>query len=139
MSLFESTPLADEGSQKRPLAERMRPKTLDEFVGQEHILGPGKPLRMQIERDELSSMILWGPPGVGKTTLAQLVARLTRCDFVPFSAVLSGIKEIKTVMVDAERNRRMGRRTVIFVDEIHRFNKAQQDAFCPMSSAATLF
>ncbi|MGA2600222.1 MAG: replication-associated recombination protein A [Bryobacteraceae bacterium] len=131
MSLFESTPLADEGSQKRPLAERMRPKTLDEFVGQEHILGPGKPLRMQIERDALSSMILWGPPGVGKTTLAQLVARLTRCDFVPFSAVMSGIKEIKTVMLEAERNRRLGRRTVIFVDEIHRFNKAQQDAFLP--------
>ena len=131
MSLFETTPLPDESGQKRPLAERMRPKTLDEFVGQEHILGPGKPLRMQIERDELSSLILWGPPGVGKTTLAQLVARLTRCDFVPFSAVLSGIKEIKAVMADAERNRRLGRRTVIFVDEIHRFNKAQQDAFLP--------
>src|SRR5258708_18718023 len=109
----------------------MRPKTLDEFVGQEHILGAGKPLRMQIERDALSSIILWGPPGVGKTTLAQLVARITRCDFVPFSAVLSGIKEIKAVMADAERNRRLGRRTVIFVDEIHRFNKAQQDAFLP--------
>jgi putative ATPase len=131
VSLFEPTLLADEGPQKRPLAERMRPKTLDEFVGQEHILGAGKPLRMQIERDSLSSMILWGPPGVGKTTLAQLVARITRCDFVPFSAVLSGIKEIKAVMADAERNRRLGRRTVIFVDEIHRFNKAQQDAFLP--------
>ena len=131
MSLFETTPLPDDSGQKRPLAERMRPKSLDEFVGQEHILGPGKPLRMQIERDELSSLILWGPPGVGKTTLAQLVARLTRCDFVPFSAVLSGIKEIKAVMADAERNRRLGRRTVIFVDEIHRFNKAQQDAFLP--------
>ncbi len=131
MSLFEPTLLTDEEPQKRPLAERMRPKTLDEFVGQEHILGAGKPLRMQIERDALSSMILWGPPGVGKTTLAQLVARITRCDFVPFSAVLSGIKEIKAVMADAERNRRVGRRTVIFVDEIHRFNKAQQDAFLP--------
>jgi putative ATPase len=131
VSLFEPTLLPDEGPQKRPLAERMRPKTLDEFVGQEHILGAGKPLRMQIERDALSSMILWGPPGVGKTTLAQLVARITRCDFVPFSAVLSGIKEIKAVMADAERNRRLGRRTVIFVDEIHRFNKAQQDAFLP--------
>jgi putative ATPase len=131
MSLFEPALLADEGPQKRPLAERMRPKTLDEFVGQEHILGAGKPLRMQIERDTLSSMILWGPPGVGKTTLAQLVARITRCDFIPFSAVLSGIKEIKAVMADAERNRRLGRRTVIFVDEIHRFNKAQQDAFLP--------
>src|ERR1700680_2083377 len=108
MSLFDSAPLPDEGTQKRPLAERMRPKTMDEFVGQEHILGPGKPLRMQIERDQLSSLILWGPPGVGKTTLAQLIARITKCDFVPFSAVLSGIKEIKAVMVDAERARRMG-------------------------------
>jgi len=131
MSLFDSAPLPDEGPQKRPLAERMRPKTMDEFVGQEHILGPGKPLRMQIERDQLSSLILWGPPGVGKTTLAQLIARITKCDFVPFSAVLSGIKEIKAVMADAERSRRLGRRTVIFVDEIHRFNKAQQDAFLP--------
>jgi putative ATPase len=109
----------------------MRPATLSDYVGQEHILGPGKPLRMQIERDELSSMILWGPPGVGKTTLAQLIARITKADYVPFSAVLSGIKEIKAVMADAERSRRMGRRTVLFVDEIHRFNKAQQDAFLP--------
>ena len=131
MSLFDSAPLPDEVTQKRPLAERMRPKTMDEFVGQEHILGPGKPLRIQIERDQLSSLILWGPPGVGKTTLAQLIARITKCDFVPFSAVLSGIKEIKAVMADAERSRRLGRRTVIFVDEIHRFNKAQQDAFLP--------
>ena len=131
MSLFDTTPLSGDREQKRPLAERMRPKTMEEFVGQEHILGPGKPLRKQIEQDELSSLILWGPPGVGKTTLAQLIARVTRCDFVPFSAVLSGIKEIKTVMADAERNRRLGRRTVIFVDEIHRFNKAQQDAFLP--------
>ena len=131
MSLFDTLPAPEDASQKRPLAERMRPKTLDEFVGQEHILGPGKPLRMQIERDELSSLILWGPPGVGKTTLAQLIARITKCDFVPFSAVLSGIKEIKAVMADAERARRLGRRTVTFVDEIHRFNKAQQDAFLP--------
>jgi putative ATPase len=109
----------------------MRPATLSDYVGQEHILGPGKPLRMQIERDELSSMILWGPPGVGKTTLAQLIAHITKADYVPFSAVLSGIKEIKAVMADAERSRRMGRRTVLFVDEIHRFNKAQQDAFLP--------
>jgi len=95
------------------------------------VLGPGKPLRRQIEQDELSSVILWGPPGVGKTSLARLIARLTRCEFIPFSAVLSGIKEIKAVMADAERLRRLGRRTIVFIDEIHRFNKAQQDAFLP--------
>jgi len=131
MSLFDSLPLPSDSDQKRPLAERMRPERLEDFVGQQHILAPGKPLRVQIERDELQSLILWGPPGVGKTTLARLIARLTRCDFVPFSAVLSGIKEIKAVMADAERSRRAGRRTVVFVDEIHRFNKAQQDAFLP--------
>lgn len=125
-SLFDAEPLAG-----RPLAERLRPQTIDEYVGQEHILGPGKPLRMQIERDQLGSMILWGPPGVGKTTLAGLIAKATKAEFVPFSAVMSGIKEIKAVMADAERNRALGRRTVIFVDEIHRFNKAQQDAFLP--------
>ena len=127
MSLF-STPEPD---QPRPLADRMRPERLEDFVGQEHILGPGKPLRVQIEKDRLTSIILWGPPGVGKTTLATLVARQTSCLFVPFSAVLSGIKEIKEVMVQAERHRRLGQRTVLFVDEIHRFNKAQQDAFLP--------
>jgi len=132
MSLFDPDPLASlKDEELRPLAERMRPATLDEFVGQQHILGPGKPLRMQIERDQLGSIILWGPPGVGKTTLARIIARMTHCDFIPFSAVLSGIKEIKTVMADAERNRRVGRRTLIFIDEIHRFNKAQQDAFLP--------
>jgi putative ATPase len=116
---------------KRPLAQRMRPERLEDYVGQEHILGPGKPLRRQIERDELTSVVLWGPPGTGKTTLALLIARTTRTEFISFSAVLSGIKEIKAVMADAERLRRAGRRTILFVDEIHRFNKAQQDAFLP--------
>ncbi len=131
MSLFDTTPPDYAGDSKRPLAERMRPRTLDEFAGQEHILGPGKPLRAQIDRDQLGSLILWGPPGVGKTTLARIVANITRADFIPFSAVMSGIKEIKAVMADAEKARRLGRRTVLFVDEIHRFNKAQQDAFLP--------
>ena len=131
MNLFDSTPAEPETHGKRPLAERMRPERFEDFIGQEHILGPEKPLRRQIERDELASIILWGPPGTGKTTLAKLIARITRCEFIPFSAVLSGIKEIKAVMVDAERLRRMGRRTILFIDEIHRFNKAQQDAFLP--------
>ena len=130
MSLFDSTPLDAPGGQ-RPLADRMRPQRMEDYIGQDHILGPGKPLRRQIERDELTSIILWGPPGVGKTTLASLIAHVTRCEFIPFSAVLSGIKEIKAVMADAERLRRAGRRTILFVDEIHRFNKAQQDAFLP--------
>jgi putative ATPase len=129
VSLFDSAPLQDDT--RRPLAERMRPERLEDFIGQEHILGPDKPLRRQIERDELTSIILWGPPGVGKTTLARLIARITKCEFIPFSAVLSGIKEIKAVMADAERLRRLGRRTILFIDEIHRFNKAQQDAFLP--------
>ncbi len=122
---------AEHDAAGRPLADRMRPRTLDEYVGQEHILGPGKPLRSQIEKGNLTSMILWGPPGSGKTTLAALIAGRSKADFIPFSAVLSGIKEIKAVMVDAERARRAGRITVLFVDEIHRFNKAQQDAFLP--------
>jgi putative ATPase len=134
MSLFDNSPPREPdraSDAKRPLAERMRPERLEDYVGQEHILGPGKPLRRQIELDQLTSIILWGPPGVGKTTLAKLIARVTRCEFIPFSAVLSGIKEIKAVMVDAERLRRLGKRTILFIDEIHRFNKAQQDAFLP--------
>ena len=129
MSLFDSSPLASVG--ERPLADRLRPETLDDFAGQEHVLGPGKPLRSQIERDQLTSIILWGPPGVGKTTLARIIARMTSSEFLPFSAVLSGIREIKAVMADAERLRRLGRKTILFVDEIHRFNRAQQDAFLP--------
>jgi putative ATPase len=133
MSLFDSEPLepGSASSARQPLAERMRPTSFEDYLGQEHILAPGKPLRRQIERDELTSIILWGPPGVGKTTLARLIAGQTRSEFVPFSAVLSGIKEIKAVMADAERLRGMGRRTILFIDEIHRFNKAQQDAFLP--------
>jgi putative ATPase len=132
--LFEDGKAGDQpGSppQDAPLAERMRPQTLDEVLGQGHLLDPGKPLRIAIERDQVPSMILWGPPGVGKTTLAQIIARMTKSTFVPFSAVLAGIKEIKEIMAAAEKARRMGRRTIVFVDEIHRFNKAQQDAFLP--------
>src|SRR5437870_4656705 len=114
-----------------PLADRMRPQSLDDILGQGHLLDPGKPLRTAIERDQVPSMILWGPPGVGKTTLAQIIAKLTKSTFIPFSAVLSGIKEIKDIMAAAEKFRRLGRRTIVFVDEIHRFNKAQQDAFLP--------
>ena len=134
MSLFDTTPPTEAASREesdRPLADRMRPRSIAEYVGQEHILGPDKPLRAQVESGKLTSLILWGPPGSGKTTLAFLIAQQSRADFVPFSAVLSGIKEIKTVMVEAERRRRAGRKTVLFIDEIHRFNKAQQDAFLP--------
>ena len=137
MSLFDGEP---EGSsaplRSAPLAERMRPRSLDEFSGQEHLVGPGKPLRIQIERDGVDasgsgSMILWGPPGVGKTTLAKIIAETTRANFIEFSAVLSGIKEIKQVMATAAQASEMHSRTILFVDEIHRFNKAQQDAFLP--------
>ena len=118
-----------EGDQ--PLAARLRPRNLDEFVGQKHLLGEGKVLRRLIENDNIGSMIFWGPPGVGKTTLARIIAGMTKSQFIDFSAVTSGIKEIKQVMEQAERNRRFGDRTILFVDEIHRFNKAQQDAFLP--------
>ena len=131
MNLFQQLPQDDKVDKSRPLADRMRPRSLDEFVGQEHILGPGKPLRVQIERDDTGSLIFWGPPGSGKTTLAKIIARMTQAEFIEFSAVLAGIKEIKQVMADAERARHYGTRTIVFVDEVHRFNKAQQDAFLP--------
>ena len=132
MNLFQTIPSGDNpGDRTRPLADRMRPRTLDEFVGQEHLVGPGKPLRTQIERDDLGSLIFWGPPGTGKTTLAQIIAHMTKAEFIEFSAVLTGIKEIKQVMADAERAKQYGTRTIVFIDEIHRFNKAQQDAFLP--------
>lgn len=138
MGLFHAIDLQEEPLSGRPLADRMRPQTLDEFVGQEELLGPGKPLRVQIERDDLGSMLFWGPPGCGKTTLARIIAKRTKSDFVPFSAVLSGIKEIKETMAKAEAGHRYGRRTIVFVDEVHRFNRAQQDAFLPHVEAGNI-
>lgn len=129
MTLFDS--MSGGGEKMMPLASRLRPQKLEDFIGQEHLLGEGKMLRQLIEKDQISSMIFWGPPGVGKTTLAGIIAGRTKADFINFSAVTSGIKEIKEVMNQAEVSRKMGIRTVLFVDEIHRFNKAQQDAFLP--------
>jgi putative ATPase len=138
MGLFDDPPAAVD-PRTVPLAERMRPRTLDELVGQDELIAPGRPLREMIDRDLLQSIILWGPPGTGKTTLARLIAQVTSAEFVAFSAVLSGIKEVKDVMSAAEsRRRRTGRRTIVFVDEIHRFNKAQQDAFLPRVEAGDI-
>jgi putative ATPase len=136
MNLFDNEPQNSGKTSKdtlrtAPLAERMRPRSLEELSGQEHLVGPGKPLRVQIERDDSGSMILWGPPGVGKTTLAKIIAETTKASFIEFSAVMSGIKEIKQVMVAAAQASKMHSRTILFIDEIHRFNKAQQDAFLP--------
>ena len=128
---MEQMSLFDDRERTAPLASRLRPECLEEYAGQKHLLGEGKILRQLIDKDQISSMIFWGPPGVGKTTLARIIAGRTRASFVEFSAVTSGIKEIKEVMAQAEQNRRMGIRTLLFADEIHRFNKAQQDAFLP--------
>ena len=148
MSLFDNQPeqLLDQPPRSSkgplhemaPLAERMRPRSLEELVGQQHLVGPGKPLRVQIERDDAGSMIFWGPPGVGKTTLAKIIAETTKATFIEFSAVTSGIKEIKQVMADAAKAAELHSRTIVFVDEIHRFNKAQQDAFLPYVERGTI-
>ena len=128
---FTDAELNLEDERLKPLAARMRPRNLSEYVGQSHLIGPGKVLTRIIDSDQITSMIFWGPPGVGKTTLARIIASETKARFIDFSAVTSGIKEIRQVMQDAEKNRKFGQRTILFVDEIHRFNKAQQDAFLP--------
>jgi putative ATPase len=139
MELFEAArPRAEEKSDLIPLADRIRPERMEDFAGQEHLLGAGHFLRSLIEKDQLQSMIFWGPPGTGKTTLASIIARSTRSHFIAFSAVLSGVKEIRQVVQEAEEQKRRGRRTILFVDEIHRFNKAQQDAFLPHVERGTI-
>lgn len=132
---MEQMSLFDNRETTSPLAARLRPETLQDYVGQKHLIGEGRILRRLIEEDKISSMIFWGPPGVGKTTLARIIAEHTKARFVEFSAVTSGIKEIKEVMAEAEGNRKMGVRTLLFADEIHRFNKAQQDAFLQIGRA----
>jgi putative ATPase len=139
MELFEAArPRAEEKPDLIPLANRIRPERMEDFAGQEHLLGAGHFLRSLIEKDQLQSLIFWGPPGTGKTTLASIIARSTRSHFIAFSAVLSGVKEIRQVVQEAEEHKRRGRRTILFVDEIHRFNKAQQDAFLPHVERGTI-